>query len=142
MIGGQVLDMEGEQQSLPLDQLQRLHRMKTGALLTAACRMGAIAAGAGGATLDALAQFGRHIGLAFQIMDDILDVTSTREQLGKATGKDAGKGKNTYPRLLGLERSRAEAAARLADAIAAIDPLGAAGDGLRTMARFVVDRTA
>jgi geranylgeranyl diphosphate synthase type II len=141
MIGGQVLDMEGENQSLALELLQRLHRMKTGALLVAACRMGAIAAGEGDSgKLSALTSFGRHIGLAFQIVDDLLDVTASREQLGKAAGKDAGKGKNTYPRLLGVEPSRREADRQLAEALAALDELGPSADGLRALARFVVDR--
>jgi geranylgeranyl diphosphate synthase, type II len=141
MIGGQVLDMEGENQSLALEPLQRLHRMKTGALLVVACRMGAIAAGEGDSgKLRALTTFGRHIGLAFQIVDDLLDVTASPEQLGKAAGKDAGKGKNTYPRLLGVEESRREADRQLAEALAALDELGPSADGLRTLARFVVER--
>ena len=140
MIGGQVLDMEGEHQSLSMEQLQRLHRMKTGALLTAACRMGALAAGADEKTLDALTAFGRHLGLAFQIVDDVLDVTSTPEQLGKATGKDKGRGKNTYPGLLGLEGSRAEAKRQLEDALLAVEPFGASAGGLRSLAAFIVER--
>jgi len=137
MIGGQVLDIDGEGKSLSLEQLQQIHRLKTGALLTASCRMGAIAAGE---CAEVAALFGRHLGLAFQIVDDILDVTSTPEQMGKATGKDSAKGKNTYPGLLGLEQSRQMADAELAAAIAAIEPLGPAADGLRALARFVVER--
>jgi geranylgeranyl pyrophosphate synthase len=141
MIGGQVLDMEGENQSLALDQLQRLHRMKTGALLVAACRMGAIAAGdVDSARLHALTAFGRHIGLAFQIVDDLLDITASPEQLGKGTGKDADKGKNTYPRLMGVEQSRREAGRQLAEGLAALDGLGPPADGLRSLARFIVER--
>ena len=140
MIGGQVLDIDGENQSLSLDQLQHLHRMKTGALLTAACRLGAICAGASDPCLEKVTQFGRHLGLAFQIVDDILDVTSTPEQLGKATGKDQAKGKNTNPSLLGLEASRKEAAKQLAAAVQAIAPLGEAAAGLVCLAQFVVER--
>jgi geranylgeranyl diphosphate synthase, type II len=141
MIGGQVLDMEGENQSLAREQLQRLHRMKTGALLVAACRMGAIAAGeADSSRLHGLTAFGRHIGLAFQIVDDLLDITASPEQLGKGTGKDAGKGKNTYPRLMGVEQSRQEAVRQLAEGLAALDELGPAADGLRALARFIVER--
>jgi geranylgeranyl diphosphate synthase type II len=141
MIGGQVLDMEGENQALTLEPLQRLHRMKTGALLVAACRMGGIAAGEGDSPkLHALTSFGRHIGLAFQIVDDLLDVTASPEQLGKKTGKDAGKGKNTYPRLLGLAESRREADRQLDEATKALDELGPAAGGLRALARFVVER--
>ena len=140
MIGGQVLDIDSENVALGLEQLQQLHRMKTGALLTAACRLGAIAAGAEPASLRAVTDFGQHMGLAFQIVDDLLDVTATPEQLGKATRKDAGKGKNTYPTLLGIDGSRREADAQLAAALAALDVLGPAADTLRTLAGFVVRR--
>jgi geranylgeranyl diphosphate synthase type II len=141
MIGGQVLDMDGETRSLPLADLQRVHRLKTGALLTASCRLGAIAAGASeGPLLTAMTEFGKHMGLAFQIVDDILDVTSTPEQLGKATAKDAGRGKNTYPSLLGLDESRREAARQLASALESIKAIGHGADGLRALARFIVER--
>jgi geranylgeranyl diphosphate synthase type II len=142
MIGGQVLDIDGEDQSLTLEQLQQVHRMKTGALLTASCRMGAIAAGAPESHLSAVTDYGRHLGLAFQIVDDILDVTSTPEQMGKATNKDAAKGKNTYPVLMGLEASQREAKLHLDAALDALAPLGSAADGLRHLARFVVEREA
>ena len=140
MIGGQVLDIEGEDRVLSLADLQQLHRMKTGALLTAACRLGAIAAGADEARLAALTAYGRHLGLAFQIIDDVLDVTSTPEQLGKATNKDADRGKNTYPRLLGLDESRAEAGRQLDAALESVAGLGATAAGLQALARFVVER--
>lgn len=140
MIGGQVLDMAGENESLSLQQLQQIHRMKTGALLICSCRMGAIAGNATDAQLDALTRFGQHTGLAFQIVDDILDVTSTSEQLGKATNKDAHRGKNTYPSLLGLEESRTEGRRQLQSALDSLNPFGASGEGLRTLAKFIVDR--
>ena len=142
MIGGQVLDMEGESQHFSLEQLRHLHRMKTGALLVASCRMGAIASGAGteGLTIDAVTTYGRHLGLAFQIVDDILDVTSTPEQLGKGTGKDAGRGKNTYPAILGLEKSRAEARRHLVAAVGAVAGLGERAEGMQKLASFVVER--
>jgi geranylgeranyl diphosphate synthase type II len=140
MIGGQVLDIEGENTRLSLDPLRQLHRMKTGALLTASCRMGAIAAGATPTQVEALTRYGQHLGLAFQIVDDVLDVTSTPEQLGKATGKDAGRGKNTYPALLGLERSREEAEHQLAAASAAVAGFGSAASGLQSFALFVAGR--
>ncbi len=140
MIGGQVLDMDGENKALTLPELQRLHRLKTGALLAASCRLGAIAAGASEQQLAAVTHFGHQIGLVFQIMDDILDVTSSPEQMGKATGKDAARGKNTYPSLMGLEGSRREAADQLKNALASLEVLGAAGDGLRALANFVVSR--
>ena len=141
MIGGQVLDMQGEHQQLALETLQALHAKKTGALLTCACRMGAICAEADNAARDAVTAYGRHLGLAFQIVDDLLDVTSTPEQLGKATHKDAGKGKNTYPALLGLEGARSAASEQLAAALKALQPLGPHADGLRSLARFVVERS-
>jgi geranylgeranyl diphosphate synthase type II len=140
MIGGQALDIDGENQRVTLPQLQRIHRMKTGALLTASCRLGAIAARRE-EYLSAMTDFGRHLGLAFQIVDDVLDVTSTPEQMGKATNKDADKGKNTYPSLLGLEESRREAEKQLDAALKSIQPLGRAGDGLAALAKFVVERT-
>jgi geranylgeranyl diphosphate synthase type II len=142
MIGGQVLDMDGENRHLELAELQQIHRLKTGALLRAACRLGAIAVAASEPQLAAISNYGRHLGLAFQIVDDILDVTSTPAQMGKATGKDAGKGKNTYPSLMGLERSEQEARAAVADAVAALDGFGPSADGLRNLAKFVVDRRA
>ena len=142
MIGGQVLDIDGEDQSLTLEQVQQVHRMKTGALLTGSCRMGAIAAGASESQLSAVTDYGRHLGLAFQIIDDVLDVTSTPEQMGKATNKDAAQGKNTYPVLMGLDASRREAKHQLDAALAAVAPLGRAADGLRHLARFVVEREA
>ena len=90
--------------------------------------------------LAAVTEFGRHLGLAFQIVDDVLDVTSTPEQLGKATNKDAGKGKNTYPGLLGMDASVQEAKRQLTAALDALRELGPAADGLRHLARFVVER--
>jgi geranylgeranyl diphosphate synthase type II len=140
MIGGQVLDIDGEKQTLSLPQLQQVHRMKTGALLTASCRLGAIAAGVDGSTLAAVTECGRHLGLAFQIVDDVLDVTSSPEMMGKATGKDHAKGKNTYPSLMGLERSKQEAHLHLELALKEVEPLGDATRGLVSLARFVVER--
>jgi geranylgeranyl diphosphate synthase type II len=140
MIGGQVLDMDGEQKSLTFEELRQLHRLKTGALLRASCRLGAIASNAPESRVTALTEFGEHLGLAFQIIDDVLDVTSTPEQMGKATGKDAAKGKNTYPALLGLEAAQREAHDQLEAALAALSPLKANAQGLRALARFVVER--
>jgi geranylgeranyl diphosphate synthase type II len=140
MIGGQILDMDSSRPPASLDELQTLHRMKTGALLTASCRMGAIAAGADQVRLDAFDRFGRHLGLAFQIVDDILDQTSTPEQLGKATNKDAAKGKVTYPMLIGMEASQREAQRNLDAALEAVAGLGDEARGLRSLAAFVVER--
>jgi geranylgeranyl diphosphate synthase type II len=140
MIGGQVLDMEGEQKSLSFDELQQLHRLKTGALLRASCRLGAIAAHAPETQVQALGEFGRHLGLAFQIVDDLLDVTATPEQMGKATGKDAAKGKNTYPNLLGLEETQRQAQKECDAALESLNAFGPSANGLRALAKFVVDR--
>jgi geranylgeranyl diphosphate synthase, type II len=140
MIGGQVLDMQAEKQAIDLPQLQQIHAHKTGALLRASCRMGAVAAGAGGVQLAGVDAFGMHLGLAFQIVDDLLDVTATTKQLGKATNKDATRGKKTYPALLGMDESRQEANRQRDLAINALEPLGEGGQNLRELARFVVDR--
>ncbi|MGA3065891.1 MAG: polyprenyl synthetase family protein [Tepidisphaeraceae bacterium] len=140
MIGGQVIDIDPQKRPDNLADLQRLHRMKTGALLKASCRMGAIAAGANPAQISALDAYGRHLGLAFQIVDDILDQTASAEQLGKATGKDAAKGKVTYPMILGLEASRREAHNQYLAALEALKPLNSSTAGLAALAKFVVDR--
>jgi geranylgeranyl diphosphate synthase type II len=140
MIGGQVLDIDGENVSLSYDQLRHLHAMKTGALLTSACRLGAIAAGADASRLEAASAFGRHLGLAFQIVDDLLDVTATPEQMGKATGKDADRGKNTYPSLLGIEGSERAAKEQLDAALKSVRAFASDGSRLEGLARFVVER--
>lgn len=140
MIGGQVLDLSAEGKTLPLTDLQELHAKKTGALLRSACRLGAIAVGADEPALRLATIYGTHLGLAFQIVDDILDVTATPEQLGKATNKDVTAGKNTYPQLLGLDESRRLARQELHDALAALDSLGPRGETLAAIARFVVER--
>jgi len=140
MIGGQVLDIEGENQSLSLEQLQALHRKKTGALLTAAVRLGAICARADEMVLGAITRFGQHLGLAFQVIDDVLDVTASAEQMGKATGKDAKKGKNTYPALLGLEAAQGAAQTELQAAIKELASLEERAEQLIQLARFVVER--
>jgi geranylgeranyl pyrophosphate synthase len=103
--------------------------------------MGSIAAHAGEKT-SAMTEFATHLGLAFQIADDVLDVTATPEQLGKKTNKDAGRGKNTYPQLMGIEASRAAAQKHVASAVAALEGLGASADGLRAIARFVTARAS
>ncbi len=142
MIGGQVLDIDSEHQALSFEQLASLHAMKTGALLTCSCRMGAICAGADESKLDALTRFGRHLGLAFQIVDDLLDVTATTEQLGKQSNKDAAAGKNTYPQLIGIDRAREEADRQLSAALSALDTFEQCDvEPLRAIATYVVHRT-
>ncbi|CAN5501710.1 polyprenyl synthetase family protein [soil metagenome] len=140
MIGGQVLDMEGENKSLDLTSLESLHAMKTGALLRCAARMGAICARTDSTTLARVSSFAEHLGVAFQIIDDLLDVTSTPKQLGKQNRKDASRGKNTYPALLGLDGAKAEADRQLRLALAAIESIGETTHDLRTLAEFTITR--
>lgn len=140
MIGGQVLDIAAQGTSLDADGLREVHRRKTGALITGACRMGAILARANQSQLLDITRFAEHLGLAFQIADDLLDVTASAQALGKATGKDAAAGKNTYPALLGLEGSRQAGREQSEAAIAALRALGPEADGLRTLSSFAVER--
>jgi geranylgeranyl pyrophosphate synthase len=148
MIGGQVLDAchpeEAKQEisAATLPKLQQIHRMKTGALIRCSCRMGAITANATSQVLDAIDAYGRAIGLAFQIVDDILDVTATEEQMGKKTGKDSEKGKLTYPSLVGLEKSRSYLAdqVKIADDITA--KLGPQATLLGQLAHDLASRTS
>ena len=142
MCAGQALDMEATGRGLGADALARLHALKTGALIRAAVRMGAIAAGAKPETLAALDGYARALGLAFQIRDDILDVEGDAAQLGKTAGKDEAQGKNTYPRLLGMEGSRAKLATLVEEMEAALAPLGDATDALRVLAGFAVARAS
>ncbi len=109
LIGGQVLDLEGEHKQLTEPELRAIHEGKTAALLTTALRLGAMTANATPEQLESLTTFGYNLGLAFQIVDDILDVTATTEELGKTAGKDVNAEKSTYPALLGLEGARKEA---------------------------------
>lgn len=140
MIGGQVLDLAAENTALAIEQLRQVHARKTGALLRAACRMGAIAAGAAPGVLQAISAFGQHLGVAFQIVDDLLDVTGDARQLGKNTQKDAARGKNTYPALLGISASRQQADRELALAIEALSALPGPTQNLRCIATFVLQR--
>ncbi len=140
MVGGQVIDLEGEDASLTLDELRRLHACKTGALIRCAVRCGALMGGANGTQLEALTRYGESIGLAFQIADDILDVVSTTEVLGKAVGSDEANRKSTYPALVGLEKARTLAEHAVAEAVDALDGFGPEADTFRALARFIVER--
>lgn len=138
MAGGQMLDIEAEKEaSLSLDHIIRIQSHKTGALFRFACEAGAIMAGADHAPLR---RYADDIGLAFQITDDLLDLESTPQQLGKATQKDSGKGKATIASLMGRDAAQAKAQELVASAIAALTPYGSAADTLRTTARFIVSR--
>jgi len=142
MIGGQVNDIEGEGQAPTAELLESIHRAKTGALLRASVRMGAIFAGASRAQLDALTGFGEHIGLAFQIIDDVLDVEQSSEALGKTAGKDAQQQKITFPAVYGIETSRAMAEQERQQAHEALRIFSARGERLREMADYIVRRNA
>jgi geranylgeranyl diphosphate synthase, type II len=140
MIGGQLLDLEGERLALSLAELEHIHRAKTGALVTASVRLGGIAAGAGDAVLTALGQYGAAIGLAFQIADDVLDVTATTDQLGKTAGRDLALHKSTYPALLGVEGARARASALVDEACGALESMNLLTPALEHLARYTVNR--
>ncbi|MFZ4574538.1 MAG: polyprenyl synthetase family protein [Phycisphaerales bacterium] len=150
MIAGQVYDTLGGPTDAkgPLDALIAIHSRKTGALIRAAARMGAISAGSAGRTafecerdLEAITEYGEAIGLAFQAVDDLLDVTQTTSQLGKTSGKDQEQGKQTYPSVLGVERTREEIARLREEATRALKVLGPAGAPLEAIAGFICDRT-
>ena len=142
MIGGQLLDLEGEGRPLALDDLQRIHRAKTGALITAAATIGGRAAGASPERLDALGRYGSAIGLAFQIADDVLDVTATTDQLGKTAGRDLELRKSTYPALLGVEGAKARAEALVHEGCSALGEVGLLTPALARIAQFTVERTS
>ena len=141
MCGGQAIDLAAVGQRLAIDELERMHRMKTGALLGAAVRMGAAVAGADAATAAAAADYARALGLAFQIVDDVLDVEGTAESLGKTAGKDARENKPTYVTVLGLDAAKARAAQLHREALAALRPLDGRARRLRELADFIVGRT-
>ncbi len=140
MIGGQLLDLEAENVSLELEALERIHRGKTGALIEVAARIGGRAARATDKQLDALARYGAAIGLAFQITDDVLDVTSTTDQLGKTAGRDLDLHKSTYPALLGVQGATQRAQALVDEACAALRDVDIVSEPLEALARYVVAR--
>lgn len=140
LIGGQVMDLEGEGKKLTKRDLVRIHEAKTAALLTASLRLGAMTANATPAKLEALTHFGRALGLAFQVIDDILDVTQSTEVLGKTAGKDQAVEKSTYPAILGLDASRREAARLTQAAMDALSPLGKKAARLREVASHLLQR--
>ena len=141
MAGGQAIDLESVGRKLDVPALQRMHRLKTGALIETSVLLGAAAAGVlSGPKWQALHEFGAAIGLAFQIQDDILDVTGTTDTIGKIAGADAAHDKPTYTSLMGLEGAKAEAEAQRVRAHTALAPLGASGKGLAALADFVIGR--
>lgn len=142
MIGGQVNDLEGEGKFPTAHLLESIHRAKTGALLRASVRMGAIYAGACQEQLDALTRFGEHVGLAFQIVDDVLDVEQSSEALGKTAGKDAQQKKITFPAVYGIERSREMAEQERLEAHLALKMFDERAERLRELADLIVRRNA
>jgi geranylgeranyl diphosphate synthase type II len=140
MVGGQTLDIASEGQKVDAAHLESLHRHKTGALIRAALRAGALLAGATPGQLEAITAYGEAVGLAFQIADDILNVEGEATATGKAVGSDAARGKATYPAVHGLEDAKARAAVLVGEAIQALEPLGERADPLRGIARFIVER--
>lgn len=141
LVGGEAMDVLGEGGPPDPELLRVIHERKTGSLIAAACAIGAVLAGAGPETVAHLRGYGRAIGLAFQIVDDILNETSTVEELGKAAGSDQDRGKLTYPRLFGLEASRHEAERLTAQAIQELEGLGPEAEPLRDLARDALRRT-
>jgi geranylgeranyl diphosphate synthase, type II len=140
MIGGQVVDLAAERTKPDAETLEYIHRSKTAALITASVVTGGIFANADDKQVESLRRFGQAMGLAFQIVDDILDVTQTSQQLGKTAGKDIASEKVTYPALLGLEESRKKAQALLEDAHQDVQNLGPSGETLKGLARFLIER--
>jgi len=141
MVAGQALDMEAETRQVSRAQLEEIHRLKTGALIKAAARCGAIIGRADANELKAVTSYGSHLGLLFQITDDFLDVTATAEDLGKTPGKDARSNKATYPALHGMEETRAAAIEAHRDACEALDQIDRPTDVLRRIADFILHRT-
>lgn len=146
LVGGQAADLAAEAAGWDFGQdsseraLESIHRRKTGAMISVSLKLGALAAGADGAALEALEQYGRRLGLAFQIMDDLLDVRGHEATVGKRVGKDADRGKLTFPALLGIEESERRAAELVAEARLALEPFDTAADELVSLAQYVMER--
>jgi len=142
MVGGQWLDLAAEQRAVELSELTAIHRGKTGALIRAACELGAIAGRGDADAVAALAAYGDDIGVAFQIADDVLDCTGTSAQLGKTAGRDEALAKSTYARLLGTERAREEAQVLAARAVAHLETAGLPVTALAALADYIVTRNS
>lgn len=141
MCGGQALDVDATGREQSVDELARMHALKTGALIRASVRMGALAGTGDGAQLAQLDGFAEALGLAFQIRDDILDVEASSAQLGKTAGKDAAQAKSTYPALLGMQGAKQKLASLVQEMEAALAPFGRAGDALRALGELAVRRS-
>jgi farnesyl diphosphate synthase len=142
MVGGQAADLAAERDAGSAVSVETIHRLKTARMIEAAVNLGAIAGGADRRQRQALGRYGRHLGMAFQVADDILDTRGTTEELGKTAGKDAAHGKRTYVSVYGLGEAEHRAKAELNAALNAIADLGPQADDLRDLARFCVERRA
>ena len=140
LIAGQVADLEAEGRRVNRAQLRYIHENKTAAILTTSVRLGAMSANANSKQLAAITKFGRALGLAFQVIDDILDVTQTSEKLGKSAGKDIAAHKATYPAVIGLEKSRVEAKRLTRQAHSALSIFGAKAETLHALANYLLER--
>lgn len=140
MVGGQALDIANENIDFPFSTLQTIHKNKTGALITCSIHVGAIGGGGTDQQIDALVEYGNHIGLAFQIVDDLLNVTSTTEVLGKTAGSDIDSGKATYPAFFGVTETQAKAKEAIEMAINALDSFDQSADPLRDLASYIYSR--
>lgn len=140
MVGGQYLDVVNENKEIPYELLRTIHRSKTGILITASVLAGGIAGGADTKQKDLLKTYGNAVGLAFQIVDDILNVTSTTQQLGKTAGSDEKRGKATYPAIFGLEKSKEMARKAINEATDALRIFGSDAEPLHALARYIIER--
>jgi len=140
MVGGQVADLEGETQPVELGRVEHIHRCKTAKLLEAACRMGAISGGGDSAQTESVGLYGLRLGMAFQIADDLLDVTASVQQTGKTVGRDADAGKQTYPACVGMEQSWLAAGRAVDQAVAALETFEGNAQALYALAKFLVER--
>ncbi len=140
MIGGQVLDIESERLKPTPERVEAIHRAKTGALIRVSVVAGGVYAGAAADDVERLDRFGRKAGLAFQIVDDVLDLTVDSEHLGKTAGKDQATEKATWPAVYGIEQSLRDAQRLIEEAFSALEPYGSRADGLKSVARYLVER--
>lgn len=140
MVGGQIIDIASEGKKIDFATLREIHRRKTGALISAAVQAGALVGGAAPEGFDALCRYGEQIGLAFQIVDDLLNVEGTTAQLGKAAGSDAERGKATYPAFFGVEGTRARAEEAVREAVVSLADFGSQAEPLRQLALYIKDR--
>lgn len=142
MIAGQVIDLESEARDVDLTTVEYMHIRKTGALISASLEIGAVLSGASPEAVEALTRYGRHVGLAFQITDDLLDVEGNPEVMGKSAGSDAAKNKKTYPALVGVVRTKEIAQDHVQQAVKALDGFGHKADPLRALAHYLLIRKA